>query len=193
MNRRTFCTAIAVALAGCTTESTTTTDGALDVQITDGAVSPAETVTLRVTQDGSPVQNATVRLDYQQVGTTNETGHLTVTLPREGDDAAIDVEKGDREGELAIEFGSDAQATVDEVAIAVVEGTPEPGATITIEVTADGEPITGAEIEVHGETVGVTDADGRLTVTLPETADDEVRIEADSSDLSGELTVTFED
>lgn len=191
MHRRTFLTiTTAAALAGCTSESTESADESLQIEVTDGTSGLGETVTLRVTEDGTPVKNATVRLDYQNVGTTNETGHLTVTLPNEGDDAAIDAEKDNREGELSIEFSSDEQTNVDELSIAVVEGAPESGATITTEVTAGGDPVAGAEVEVDGEIAGTTDADGRLTVTLPETEEEEIKIEADSSDLSGERTIS---
>lgn len=193
MDRRTFLTiTAATALAGCTGEAADKSDESLNIEITDGTPGRGETVTLRVTEDGTPVEDAAVRLDYQTVGTTNETGHLTVTLPHEGDDAAIDAEKDDLEGELSIEFSSDDQTNVDELAITIVDGTPERGSTITIEVKADGDPVAGAEVEVAGETAGTTDANGRLTVTLPETEDEEVEIRADSSDLSGERTVSFE-
>lgn len=193
MNRRSFLTVAAAGLAGCTDAVTPNSDESLQIEITDGIPGRGETVTLRVTDDGSPVENATVRVDYQYVGTTNETGHLTVTLPHEGDDVAIDAEKGDREGERSIEFSGDEEPDVDELSITVVEGTPEPGATITVEVTAGGDPVAGAQVEVDGESAGTTDADGRLVVTLPETDEDEIEIEADTSDLSGELTVSFDD
>lgn len=193
MNRRTFlAVSVAAAVAGCTGESTETPPGPLAIEITDGTAAPGETVTLQVTAGEDPVENATVRVDYRTVGTTNETGHLTVTLPHEGDDVAIDAEKGDREGERSIEFTSGGQTSADELSIAVVEGTPGPGATITVEVTADGDPVAGAEVEVAGETAGTTDADGRLTVTLPETEENAVEIRADSGDLSGERTITFD-
>lgn len=197
--RRTYLEAIGAlgvaAVAGCTGQTgsgdeTPPGEGALAIEIAEGTVDPGETVTLQVTNDSDPVEDATVRIDYQEVGTTDTDGRLTVTLPREPD-VAMDVEKGEREGEREFEFDI-TPSEGETLGIEVVEGSIEPGETVTVAVSADGGPIAGATIEVNGDQVGTTDSDGRIELTVPENTDG-VTIEADTSDRSSELTVSFED
>ncbi|MEZ3167072.1 hypothetical protein ABNG02_07015 [Halorubrum ejinorense] len=75
------------------------------------------------------------------------------------------------------------------LSIAIVDGTAEAGATVTLRVTAAGEPVEGATVELGDRTVGTTDADGRIEVTLPD--DDEVEIEVEDGDRDGELEITL--
>ncbi|MFC6722712.1 hypothetical protein ACFQHN_35355 [Natrialbaceae archaeon GCM10025896] len=56
----------------------------LDVSVTDGEPGPGEEVTLTVTADGEEVEGATVDIDEETVGQTDENGTITVTLPAEG-------------------------------------------------------------------------------------------------------------
>lgn len=197
-SRRTFLqttsTLGALAIAGCAgllgdQASSGDDANALKIDVSEGSLGPGETVTLQVTDGDDPVENAAVRIDYQEVGTTDADGRITVTLPQKSD-VAIDVEKGDLEGEREIEFEGTPSDGDDGLTVEIVDGSASPGETVTVAVTSGGEPIAGAEIEVEGETAGTTDGDGRLEVTLPE--DDEVTIEADTSDRSGELTISFE-
>jgi hypothetical protein len=51
--------------------------------------------------------------------------------------------------------------------LGLVEGTTEPGATVTVETTLNGRPEPDAELELDGRSVGFTDDDGRIDVTLP--------------------------
>lgn len=50
-----------------------------------------------------------------------------------------------------------------------IDGSLEPGATVTLTVRLDGEPVRNAQIRIAGEQRGQTDADGTITVTLPTT------------------------
>lgn len=181
-------TLAALATAGCV-------DGLLGaggpgIEIVDGVPAPGETVTLRVTDENGPVADARVRIDYQVVGTTDGDGRITVTFPPKVD-VAIDVSKGDFEVERKIEFSTTPTGGSDDLDIGIEPSDPGPGDTVTVTVTAAGEPIAGATVEVGGEEAGTTDADGQLEVTLP-TGQDEVEIDADTSDRSGEITVTLE-
>ncbi|WP_147587263.1 DUF7096 domain-containing protein [Halorubrum lipolyticum] len=107
------------------------------------------------------------------------------------DERDADDEDDDADGDDA--DGDDADDADDEdLSVAVVSGDPAPGATVTVEVTdADGEPVEGASVEVEGESVGTTDADGRIAVTLP-TDDDEVEVEVEDGDREGELEIEFD-
>lgn len=73
--------------------------------------------------------------------------------------------------------------------IRVVEGTPEPGATVTVHVLAGDEAAADVLVTVDGERVGTTDAGGTLTVTLP---DEETEITAERGDVEAELELEFE-
>ncbi|WP_435094512.1 DUF7096 domain-containing protein [Halorubrum sp. N11] len=75
------------------------------------------------------------------------------------------------------------------LSVSIVNGTAEPGATVTLRVTAASEPVEGATVELDDQGAGTTDADGQITVTLPD--DDEVDIEVDDGDREGELEFTL--
>ncbi|WP_418283960.1 DUF7096 domain-containing protein [Halorubrum sp. DTA46] len=75
------------------------------------------------------------------------------------------------------------------LSISIVDGTAEPGSTVTLRVTAAGEPVEGATVELDDQDAGTTDADGQITVTLPD--DDEVDIEVEDGDREGELELTL--
>ena len=75
------------------------------------------------------------------------------------------------------------------LSISIADGTAEPGATVTLRVTAAGEPVEGATVELGDRDVGTTDADGRIEVALPD--DDEAEIEVEDGDREGELEITL--
>lgn len=178
-----------MATAGCT--GNLFGGGGPAIEVVEGTAGPGETVTLRVTDGSGPVSRASVRIDYQVVGTTDGDGRITVTLPPKAD-VAIDASKGDFEVERRIEFSTTPSGgTTDSLDVAIEPADPGPGDTVTVTVTAGGEPVAGATVEVGGDEAGTTDADGRLEVTMP-SDEDEVDIRADTSDRSGEITVTLE-
>ena len=65
---------------------------------------------------------------------------------RDDDDESIE-----RTGELDVE----------------IRGSVEAGSTVTVKASRGGDPVAGATVEVDGEPVGETDADGRLSVDVP--------------------------
>ena len=72
-----------------------------------------------------------------------------------------------------------------------MEGDPLPGATSTLVVTdSSGSPVPNAEITVNDETVGVTDANGQLIISIPADTD-ELELEARLDDAQGELEIEF--
>ena len=77
----------------------------LVLRIVNGDPAPGATVTLAVSQDGSPVADARVTVNDRYVGTTDIDGRIQVTLPR--DEAEIRAESGEAEGELELEFEAD--------------------------------------------------------------------------------------
>jgi hypothetical protein len=172
-----------------------------------GNVTRGENATLEVTRNGTPVANASVTLNDRTVGTTDADGRLTVSIP-DGEEVEIEVEQGEAEGELEVEFeegdseerederdesgNADDETDADEPAALTVQflGNVTPGESATLEVTQDGSPVESATVRVAGETVGTTDADGRLTVSIPD--GEEVEIAVEQGDAEGELELQFE-
>ena len=110
--------------------------------------------------------------------------------------------------------GSDEEGDVGETGLTVqLEGLPQAGTEVTTgDVTsegalaaapggdggdrrcisgADGSPVFGAEIRVNGEVVGTTNADGVLTITIPQNAE-ELEIKASVSGSEGELKLSIQ-
>ena len=91
--------------------------------------------------------------------------------------------------EDAGERGNDDDKSEDgderELALVVADGEIAPNGTITVRALADGEPVTGEAVQLNGEQVGTTDADGAVTVTLPATG--EVELTAGEGELEFEL------
>ncbi|QWC19363.1 DUF4198 domain-containing protein [Halorubrum sp. 2020YC2] len=144
----------------------------LSVSVANGTADPGATVTLRVTAAGEPVEGATVELNDRDAGTTDADGRVTVTLP-DDDGVDIEVEDGDREGELELALRSDAEDDRDDDLgdRLSVDGSVENG-TVDVSVTYDGEGVEGVSVSVDGESVGTTDADGTLSFDAPADADE---------------------
>jgi hypothetical protein len=81
------------------------TDEALNASFV-GAVTQGENATVQVRDDGTAVENASVVVNGEQVGTTDADGELTFVVP---DDRELDVEitAGDRETELERMFAGE--------------------------------------------------------------------------------------
>ncbi|WP_135820372.1 transglutaminase domain-containing protein [Halostella litorea] len=124
-----------------------------------GTPTPGATVDLLVRAGGEPFRNATVRIDGETVGRTDEAGTFTTTLRGEaGDEVTVAVERGDVAGERTISLG-ELDASVDGLAVA--------GRNATVVVTVGDDPVSNATVAINGETVGRTDGDGELSVPLP--------------------------
>lgn len=88
----------------------------LVLRIVSGDPAPGASVTLAVSQNGSPVADARISINDRFVGITDTDGRIHVTLP--DDEAEIRAESGDAEGELELEFEADDESDETE--------TPEP-------------------------------------------------------------------
>lgn len=71
-------------------------------------------------------------------------------------------------------------------------GTVERGSEATVKVTGSGGPIEGASVAVGDEVVGETDADGTLSFTVPEDAE-ELEVTVTAGDSEAELEVAFDE
>lgn len=68
-----------------------------------------------------------------------------------------------------------------------IEGTIEPGATVTVRARLNNRPEPDVDVSLDGTHVGVTGAEGRCELALP-TEDGEVEIAARKADLSDSIT-----
>jgi len=73
-----------------------------------------------------------------------------------------------------------------------LEGELGLGMEVTLIVTDNGSAAVGANVTVNGEDAGITDADGRLPIVLPDTPG-EVKIKATLGDKVGELEIELEE
>lgn len=94
----------------------------------------------------------------------------------------------DRSGEEdeVDEEADDGHGGEHETTLLLVDGAPEPGATVSVRALVDGQPAEHVAVTVNDERVGETGADGTISITLPAT--EEVEIEAGD----GELEFAFE-
>lgn len=76
-----------------------------------------------------------------------------------------------------------------DLAVVVVEGTPAPGATVTLAVTAGGDPVANATVRANDRVVGTTGPNGTVTAALP--AGDSAELTARKGDAEGELEFEF--
>ncbi|AQL42320.1 hypothetical protein BV210_06165 [Halorientalis sp. IM1011] len=64
------------------------------------------------------------------------------------------------------------------------------GGNATLAVTRDDDPVANATVEIDGEQVGTTDADGRVTVDIPD--EQKFKLVVKAGDDVADLRVTFE-
>jgi hypothetical protein len=177
-------------------------EGELDVSVVGDAAAGGN-ATVQVTRGGEPVENATVEVDDGETVRTGVNGTATVEVPDDDEfelEASYEVGDDEAEGELELEFGEsesdeqddsdagdgddsdsdDASASAEADLAVAYEGSFAAGETVTLTVTdGDGEAVENATVELDGEVVGETDANGELGVDLP----------ADVS-MDSQLTVT---
>ncbi|WP_280586325.1 hypothetical protein [Halorubrum sp. Boch-26] len=136
--------------------------------------------------------DATGEAEVSVDGQTGEVFEFEEELePREADDEDEDADDGDDANDDGNDAGDDRDDAGDAVplSISIANGTAAPGATVTLRVTAAGEPVEDASVELNDRDAGTTDADGRIEATLPD--DDEVDIEVEDGDREGKLEITL--
>ena len=78
-------------------------EGELNLDI-EGDIAPGGTVTLLVTFADEPVAGAEVEVNDEEIGSTEQDGTITFTIPGDADELEIEVKKEKLKGELDIEF-----------------------------------------------------------------------------------------
>jgi len=78
-------------------------DGELTLQVVEGEVVPGEEITILVTFEGNPVEDALVEVNEEEIGETNADGLISFTVP-DDDELEIKAVKDELEGELEIDL-----------------------------------------------------------------------------------------
>lgn len=76
-----------------------------------GDVTRGENATVRVTRDGEPVENATVYVNDEEVGTTDANGEFSIPVDENATELTVTVVDGDAEAELEVEFEDEESET----------------------------------------------------------------------------------
>ncbi|AFO59368.1 DUF4129 domain-containing protein [Natrinema sp. J7-2] len=144
-----------------------TVDVATDVTITThGGAAPARDLELEAMVGETPVANATVTLDGDAVGMTDEDGDAAVRLPETAGPVDLGVARGPVTGTRTVD--------VDEPRIEFVSPFLFPGSPAPVQVSADGAGVSNATVSLESGGTGTTGSGGRTHVWLP--IDDEATV-----------------
>jgi hypothetical protein len=171
-------------------EDTLTVSQATALETARGVLSPAEG---NWTLTGSEVgeDDGAYEFAFALRNAPGLTGEAEISVDgSSGDIFALEAEIGPRDDEDDEENGETDDGD-QELAIIVAEGTPAPDETVTVQVLANDEPAENVAVSLNDQAVGTTDADGRITVSLPTAGD--VELTAQTDDAESELEFEFED
>jgi len=126
-----------------------------------GEPNPGETVTLVATIRGDPVPAATVSVDGDRVGRTDENGEYALTIPDDGTERLrVNVQRGEIEGRTFVD--------VRLLRVGVQgERFPLPGQSATVRAAIGTDAAADAAVTLDGERVATTNATGQAAITLP--------------------------
>ena len=119
---------------------------------------------------------------------TEDDGNETKEEGNEAAEDDRDDDHADDERDSENETESDAGALN-----ATFVGNVTPGENATVAVTRNGSAVANATVEVEGEVVGRTNADGRITFAVPDREDLEVEIETENGSTKLETDLRKED
>ena len=125
----------------------------------DDGAAPTTEYDLSTTVGSTPVADATVFVDGEPAGTTDEDGEAAVTLPERAGPTEIRVERGPVAGERTVDV---AEPRVEFVSPLLFPGSPAP-----VAVSADGVGIPDATVSLEDGGTATTGDDGRTRVWLP--------------------------
>ncbi|MFB6085411.1 MAG: hypothetical protein ABEJ84_01180 [Halodesulfurarchaeum sp.] len=132
--------------------------------------------------------NQTGEAEVSVDGSSGEVFSLEEEIERRDAEDEEDEEEREDEGEE----GEDAEdAEEGELAVIVSEGTPGPNATVTVKVLSNGAPAENVTVFLNEQAVGTTDANGTVTMTLPESG--KAELTAQKGEAEGELEFEFEE
>ena len=126
-----------------------------------GDTTPGETVTVTASAGDLLLEGATIELDGEPVGQTNEDGQREITLPEEPGSVTVAARRGLVSGERTIEIPELTVAVERDRLPAMAAGR------VTVRAKLGDDPAAGVPVEVDGRQVTTTGADGTATTRLP--------------------------
>jgi len=129
--------------------------------VLSGSIHTGSEIGVTALVSGEPVPEATVTVDGTRVGTTDERGWTTLTLPTDPGETTLAVERGAVSGNRTLTLG-ELNATVESTTPLAL-----PFTDVRVNATVAGQPTAGAAVTVGGEQVATTGVDGTATVSLP--------------------------
>jgi transglutaminase-like putative cysteine protease len=125
-----------------------------------GEVGTGDEVVVTASVEDVPVRDAEVRLDGEQVATTDENGRARVRLPDSPGSVTVSVSRGDVSGETTV--------TIPELTVAVEPTLPValPGMPVKVRTFYGDDPASNATVRI-GDRTARTDLNGTASATLP--------------------------
>ena len=146
--------------------------GELEIQVV-GDPYPGTDVSVRARIADRPVPDAAVSVDGDVVGTTDNDGAATVTVPDDGRQKIdVEVTRGEYDATAVVDVLLLVAGLEPRSSLAVV-----PGGDATVAAALGDRPADGAVVSVAGRERGRTDETGHLDVVLPADPRAPVRVE----------------
>lgn len=124
-----------------------------------GEPAPGSDLLLTVRIGDVVIDDATVSVGGEVVGTTDESGEIPIGLPDSLGDVTVGVERGSITGQRTIRI-PELTMTVDSSPLGAA-------GSATVTARLDGDPVTGVPVTLEGQQVAVTGPNGTAQVGLP--------------------------
>lgn len=174
-------------------DSTITVNQSAALDTARAALSTPENGTWTLTEAKIKQDEGAYEFAFVLRGAPNQTGEAEVSVDgSSGEVFSLEEEIERRDAEDEEDENDEEEREEDgELAVLVSDGTPGPNATVTLTVLSNGAPAENVTVFLNGQAVGTTDANGTVTVTLPESG--EADLTAQKGDAEGEFEFEFED
>ncbi|MCT9098504.1 DUF3488 and transglutaminase-like domain-containing protein [Haloarchaeobius sp. HME9146] len=145
-----------------TTESRTyRVDSNVSIRV-EGIPVAGNTVTLTAAVEDVPMREAAVTVAGERVATTNSTGRARIELPADATGTVpVTVERGEIDGTANVSLAAVNLSVTPAYLLAL------PGQPVAVNVTVDGQPVSGVPVTVAGQAAGPTGSDGTVDAALP--------------------------
>jgi transglutaminase-like putative cysteine protease len=157
----------------------------LNIELSEAVPGPGTQLIVTVTSDGTLVEGGVVSFNDDQVGTTNETGQVSGTVPYS---ETLTVTVTDANAETRVEIETISVSTAADISVNT-EPTPLiTGGDATVHARLNENPLPGADVYLDGAQLGTTSEDGVANLTIP---DDQTSDTVTLSVRRGELETQY--
>lgn len=149
------------------------TSSVIDIEASDPAPEPGQPLTVTVTSNGQPVEDAMIYFNDEQIALTDADGQVEGMVPfAESLVITASVETDDSDSGAAETRDDSSDVTVTIPISADMSVIPEPtafvlGGEASVQALVNGKPIPEADVSIEGDQVGTTDDDGWAEITVP--------------------------